>query len=122
MGNGPPYTAVITLSAMAALHWRAIRVRFLNDGIADPMALTSLHTLLDLVEAVVLEAVVSQAKKPEEAKSKRTRFLDQLYAPVAEEAKVLNGSGYKPPPSGFEAPEAVEAGFNAFAGMLGGGG
>lgn len=118
MGYSAPYTAVITLTVMAGHHWRTIRTRLLNNGIPNPMALTSLHAMLDAVEDLVLQAVVSEAKTAEEAQTKRSRFLDSLYAPTTDEAKKLNGDGYKPPPSGFEAPEEVENAFDAFARML----
>lgn len=115
MGHGAPYTAVISLSVMAAHHWRTIRVRLMNNGIGNLMALTSLHAMLDAVEAIILEAVVSDAKTTREAEVKRTRFLDSLYAPETPEAKKLNGAGYKPMPSEFAVPAQVEADFDAFA-------
>lgn len=108
---------------MAGHHWRAIRTRFLNDGIADPMALTSLHAMLDKVEAVVLEAVVTGAGNGKgEAKAAADQFLGSLYTPPPSLAK-LNGVAAvdnDEPPEGFETPAAVEAGFDAFAKMLGG--
>lgn len=115
MGYCAPYTAVITLSVMAGHHWRTIRTRLLNNGIGNLMALPTLHAMLDAVEAIVLEAVVSDCTKADEAQRKRTQFLDSLYAPTTGTAKKLNGSGYKPPPSGFETPQAVEDSFTAFA-------
>ncbi|AKU45240.1 hypothetical protein SEA_TRES_41 [Mycobacterium phage Tres] len=120
MGHGAPYTAVISLSVMAAHHWRTIRTRLLNNGIGNLMQLTSMHALLDAVEAIVLEAIVADAVKPEQAKHKRDQFLDALYAPTTPEAKKLNGDGYKPPPSEFAVPEQVEADFDAFARMVAG--
>lgn len=115
MGHGAPYTAVISLSVMAAHHWRTVRTRLLNNGIGNLMELTSLHSMLDAVEAIILEAVVSDAKTQKEADRKRARFLDALYAPDTAEAKKLNGAGYKPMPSEFAVPKQVEADFDAFA-------
>lgn len=115
MGHGPPYTAVISLSVMAAHHWRTIRTRLLNNGIGNLMELSSLHALIDAVEAIILEAVVQDAKTQAEADTKRNRFLDALYAPDTAEAKKLNGDGYKPAPSEFAVPQQVEDDFNAFA-------
>ncbi|UYL88144.1 hypothetical protein SEA_EVAA_33 [Gordonia phage Evaa] len=43
----------------------------------------------------------------------RKTFLDTLYAPQAADAQTLNGSGYKPTPSGFE-EDSVESSFDAF--------
>lgn len=115
MGYGAPYTAVVSLSVMAAHHWRTVRTRLLNNGIGDLMALASLHAMLDAVEAIILEAVVADATTTKEAKAKRARFLDSIYAPNTDEAKRLNGDGYKPMPSEFAVPKQVEDDFNAFA-------
>lgn len=107
---------------MAGHHWRSIRTRFINDGIADPMALTSLHAMLDKVESVVLEAVASGAdNKPGAAKAAVEKFQRDLYT-VPPELRGLNGGASEATtvPEGFETPEAVEQGFNAFAAMLGG--
>jgi len=105
---------------MAAQHWRSIRVRFMKDGISDPMALSSLGVLLDMVEAVVLESLMAEATKPEDAKAKRAKFMNALYAPTSDTAKKLNGDGYLPPPAGFDAPREVETAFDGFAALLGG--
>lgn len=107
---------------MAGHHWRSVRTRFLNDGIANPMALTSLHAMLDKVESVVLEAVVTGAGNEKgAAKAAHDKFITDLYTTPASLVK-LNGktSLVVEPPEGFETPEAVEQGFNAFAQMLGG--
>lgn len=122
MGHRSPYTAVITLCVMAGYHWRSVRTRFLNDGIADPMALTSMHAMLDKVEAVVLEAVVSNAGNEKGAgKAAHDKFITELYTTPPQMVK-LNGKTtlVVAPPEGFETPEAVEEGFTAFAKMLGG--
>lgn len=117
VGYGPPYTAVVTLSVMAGQHWRTIRTRLLNNGIPDPMALTSLHAMLDAVEDLVVQAMISDCVKAEEARAKRAKFLNALYAPTGETALRLNGDGYKPTPAGFDTPEDVENAFDAFAAM-----
>lgn len=108
---------------MAGHHWRSIRTRFLNDGIADPMALTSIHALLDKVESVVTEAVAHSAEnKPGAAKAAVETFTRELYTVPPELAKLNGGTGLDPDeiPEGFETPAAVEKGFDAFAAMLGG--
>lgn len=117
VGYSAPYTAVITLSVMAGHHWRILRTRLLNNGIPNPMALTSLHAMLDAVEDLVVQAVMSEATTSEEAQTKRSHFLSSLYAPMGQEAAKLNGEGYKPTPAGFETPETVENAFDAFAAM-----
>jgi hypothetical protein len=108
VGHLAPYVAVITLSVLTAHHWRAIRARIINAGIADPLSLTSLHALCDVTETAILENADSEAT---------TKFYDKLYAP--EIGKDLNDAGYKPKPSGFDDDE-VEASFDAFLQATGG--
>lgn len=92
---------------MTAHHWRTIRSRLIQAGIVDPMALPSMHALLDVTESMVLEAA--------ENKRGRERILDQLYSPSIAGAR-LNGSGYKPRPAGFSVAEQ-QAAFDNFARM-----
>ena len=107
---------------MAGHHWRAVRTRFLNDGIANPMELSSLHAMLDKVESVVLEAVVNGAgTKKGEAKAAHDKFIRDLYTVPPGLAKLNGHTETDEVPEGFETPEAVEQGFDAFAKMLGGG-
>ncbi|MBV9921907.1 MAG: hypothetical protein JOY78_13785 [Pseudonocardia sp.] len=108
-GTSRPYSAVITLAVMSAFHWRTIRLKLQNNGILDPMALPSMHRILDATEAAILEAMVSS--KPDEDRQQRQRFLDRLYAPTAE-TNDLNGDGYRPQPAGFE-PDEVETAFDS---------
>jgi hypothetical protein len=102
--HSPPYTAVITLAVLTAFHWRAIRGKLILAGIMDPMALTSMHALLDVTETSITESY-STAED-------RTAFFDKLYAP--EIGRELNDDGYTPKPSGFD-DDDVEASFDAFA-------
>lgn len=118
VGYSAPYTAVVTLSVMAGHHWRLIRTRLLNNGVPRPMELTSLHAMLDAVEDLVLQAVMSDAETADEAQRKRTKFLDSLYTPIGAEAHRLNGDGYRPAPAGFETNEHVEDAFTAFSKAL----
>ncbi|SII08836.1 Uncharacterised protein [Mycobacteroides abscessus subsp. abscessus] len=122
MGHGPPYLAVITLSVMAATHWRAIRTRMRGDGIADPMRqLPHMHALIDEAEKVWLEALHTGSE--EKDKHEREQLLDRLYAPTTDGAETLNGDGYqakRTPPPGFEDPAEVEANFDAVARAFGG--
>lgn len=120
MGHAPPYVAVISLCAVTATHWRLLRAKYHSYGIADPMAaLPSLHALLDDTEQLVLESLT--AADPKRAEQERDQFFDKLYAPDSTEAKELNGERYEAVPAGFEDRKQVEAEFNAFAQMMGGG-
>lgn len=116
MGHSPPYSAVITLSAITATHWRMVRHKLALAGIAEPMRLPSMHWLLDVTESMVLESM--QSNNPDQDRLKRESFLDKLYAPTKETIE-LNGAGYKPIPAAFVNPEDVEAQFDAF--IAGGG-
>lgn len=107
---------MITLCAITAAHWRMVRHKLLLAGIADPMALGSMHALLDVAELMVLESM--QTADPDQDRLRREQFLDKLYAPT-KETIALNGAGYKPVPAEFMDPENIEASFDAF--MPGGG-
>lgn len=112
-GTARPYAAVLGLAVMTAHHWRTIRLKFVLAGIADPMALPTMHILLDVMEKTVLESMVTGKATEDEAE--RRRFLDSLYSPTGENA-AINGATVASgqPPPGFE-PDAVEASFAAFA-------
>ena len=101
---------------MAAHNWRALRQRGFGDGIADLMALTSMHAVLDMMETLGAESAVSGAKKETEAKAALSGYYDKLYKPdLSEIARMVNGTDeelMKPPP-GFE-DDAIEASFDAF--------
>lgn len=114
MGHGPPYVAVITLSAVTAYHWRSLRYRLASNGILDPMMLPTLHALLDFTEAQALEGAGNTGDPKKDARA-RQQFYDKLYAPESIEAKGINGAGYKPTPTGFDDPDDIEASFDAFA-------
>ena len=115
MGHRAPYVAVITLSVLAAHHYRQVRTRLLLAGIADPMGLRNMHMLLDTVESMVLESLSMSGDR--DAEFQRSQFIDRLYSPVNDAG--LNGSGYAGTPAGFE-DDAVEASFDAFAAATGG--
>ena len=109
-GTARPYAAVITLSVITAHHWRAMRLRFYQAGITDPLGLPTMHALLDMSESVILESMVSTDQKKDERD--RKNFIDKLYAPEPTTA-ALNGESYVATPAGFE-DEDVEAAFDAF--------
>ncbi|EHI13129.1 DUF7240 domain-containing protein [Mycolicibacterium thermoresistibile] len=104
---------------MAAYHWRTLRQRMRANGITDPMALPSMHAIIDETEALALEAAGAGTDDPDRARRERQELLDKLYAPAPEGAEDLNGEQYQPPPAGFEDPAEVEASFDAFSRALG---
>jgi hypothetical protein len=113
-GTSRPYTAVITLAAITAHHWRTVRNHLITHGVSDPMGLPSLHALLDVTESMVIDSI--QEAKPEATKRKRQEFYDRLYAPEklpTRTAKPLPTAR----PDGFD-DEEVEASFDSFARMI----
>ena len=106
-GTARPYVAVVTLSVMTGHHWRTLRQKLLAAGVTDPLAIPSLHALLDHTEAVVAEAL----SQGQDARSELDSFNRSLYGPTAEALR-LNGPDYVPP--GFS-DEDIEASFDAFA-------
>lgn len=97
---------------MAAHNWRAVRSKLRAAGVADPMALPSMHHVLDVIEELGVEAAASEGKTEAAIRSKIASFYDKLYAPDPT-AVTINGDGWQPVPSGFEDDE-VEASFDAF--------
>ena len=95
---------------MAAHNWRALRVRMGEKGIGDPMALPSMHVVLDYTEQMGLEAAASDAKTQIEARTKISAYFDKLYKPDPTTIKV---NGQLEPPPGWSDDE-VEASFDAF--------
>ncbi|AER47685.1 DUF7240 domain-containing protein [Mycolicibacterium goodii] len=118
-GTARPYIAVMTLSLVAATHWRPLRTRLRSAGIADPMRdLPSMHDVLDEAEKLWLESLhTGDAGKD---KHETEKLFDQLYAPDSAAAKRVNAKGYKGSvrPAGFSKKE-VAADFKAAARMLG---
>lgn len=106
-----PYLAVSSLAGVTGRHWFAIRARIIGYGIADPMGLPSMHTLLDVTEAMIVESI--NAGDPKKAKRELTSFYDKLYAPERTDTRSINGSGYKPKPAGFDDDDT----FDSFAGF-----
>jgi hypothetical protein len=120
-GTERPYTAVVTLSVMAAHHWRTLRM---ECGTERPMeSYPNMHVLLDKIEKIILEAMVSD--KPKEDIARRKSFLNSIYKPdVAKATKALNEmtprerrlarkAALAEAPAGFE-DTSVEASFDAF--------
>ncbi len=111
-GTSRPYIAVITLAVLTAHHWRTLRLKLVTSGIYAPMALPTMHMILDTTESSILEALTVEGGK--EGEMKRRLFLDKLYAPIidptVDAAAVI--------PDGFSADE-VEDSFDAFAAAAG---
>ncbi|QFG11182.1 hypothetical protein PBI_CLOVERMINNIE_35 [Gordonia phage CloverMinnie] len=100
---------MITLAAITATHWRTLRAKHAMAGLPRPLEqLNSLHALLDLTEAAVMESMSGD----KDADKNRRAFLDKLYAP--EKGVRLEGTGHKPAPAGFD-EDAMEAAFDAFS-------
>lgn len=108
-GTARPYRAVISLSLMAAKNWRAIRYRLLDKGITDPMALPSIHPILDLTEQAVLESI--QSDNADADKMERQQLTDLLYRPDPPRIPGPRGKAPPPAPDGFDDAET----FNSFA-------
>lgn len=106
-GTARPYVAVVSLAVMCGHHWRTIRQKLLAAGIADPMALPSMHVLLDYTESMAVEALASG----EDGRREVDSLYRRLYGPTPE-ALSLNGDDYVP--QGFS-PEEMEASFDAFS-------
>lgn len=109
-GTARSYNAVIILSFMAAKNWRAIRYRLLDKGITDPMAIPSIHPILDETEQAVLESYSSD--NPDRDKTDRDQFQTLLYKPDPR----APGGGSAAGAVLFDAKES-SASFNSLAGL-----
>jgi len=103
-GTARPYLAVVTLAVMTAHHWRTIRTKLVQAGVADVMRLPTAHILLDTTEAAVLEAMSGER----DSELQRKAFIDKLYSPLSDPGAPAG------PPRGFTA-EDTEDSFDAFA-------
>lgn len=110
-GTARPYTAVAVLALQSAYMWRAVRLKLLTAGIADPMGLPSMHVVLDVTEKLIVESMDEE---------QLTGFFDRLYGPPR--APVTVGKGRKrkkvPPPPGFS-PEEMAASWRAWTSAQG---
>lgn len=108
-GTARPYTAVVSLAVMCAYHWRTIRQKLLMAGVLDPMNLPSMHALLDVAEAMAVDA----ASNDDDPRTAVNGVYRRLYS-VTPDLVALNGEDYRPAPPGFD-PDEVEDAFDAFA-------
>jgi hypothetical protein len=99
---------------MTAQHWRTLRLKLIQSGVSNPMALPTAHILLDMTEALILESMVSD--DPKEDQRQRDRFISTLYKPEVVKREGLPDGWVEPPP-GFDDDEANEAAFDAAAAM-----
>lgn len=106
VGTARSWRAVVVLCGITGQYWRTVRAHLITHGVTDPMGLPSLHALLDVTEAMVLENI---GGKPAEAKAARQRFTDQVYRP---ETVTVGGAAQAPP--GFSDAD-TEAAFDAFS-------
>lgn len=118
-GTARPYTAVINLVVITAFHWRSMRAKLAQTGIADPLrTMTSMHALLDFTEQITLESL-AKSGEGQNAQEKSQRAVDDfmftLYAP---DPNALDEDGRVPVPAGFD-QDAMESNFDAFMQMGG---
>lgn len=111
-GTARPYVAVISLCVMTAHHWRTIRGKLLDSGIADPLTqIPTLHPLLDRTEALLAES----AANGEHGEQELHTLYRNLYGPTPAAARLNDDDSATPAiPAGFD-PEDVEDAFDAFA-------
>lgn len=116
-GTSRPYVAVGTLAVITGHHWRVVRSRLSENGIADPLTeFGSLHALLDVTERIVLESLSHSGEGKDahiQAKRNMDDFLDKLYAPEFDKTAAINDSAYRPVPAGFD-EDSMEDGFDSF--------
>lgn len=118
-GTARPYVAVVTLSLHAGYNWRNIRQKLITSGVANPMKLSSLHALLDVVEDIVVDSVFRAAERekddapPSAGETAVKRFYDEIYVPDPEEYGDEELDDVMPIPTGFDDPAAIEASFDA---------
>jgi hypothetical protein len=117
-GTARPYPAVITLSLFTGHNWRNIRAKLVDAGIANPMTLPSLHSVLDITEDIVVDSLFRSGDKregpPSEGERKVRQFYDAIYAPEAPDTDDVDSEEFSRVPAGFEDPADVEADFDAF--------
>jgi hypothetical protein len=117
-GTARPYTAVVTLSLFTGHHWRNIRCRLADAGIPNPLALPSLHSILDITEDIVVDSLYRSGQKddgpPSPGELKVRQFYDAIYAPEPKDDDDDTATADRAVPAGFENPEDVESDFDAF--------
>lgn len=116
-GTARPYIAVINLVVITAHHWRSMRAKLAQNGIADPMhTMQSMHALLDFTEQTTLESLAKSGEGQnahEQAKRAIESFMFKLYAP---DPDTRAEDGRVPIPAGFD-ESAMEGNFDAFMKM-----
>lgn len=119
-GTARPYIAVINLVVITAYHWRSMRAKLAQTGIADPLrTMTSMHALLDYTEQITLESLAKSGEGKnayEQSKRAVDNFMFKLYAP--DPNMPTDPDGRVPVPAGFD-EDAMEGNFDAFMRMGG---
>jgi hypothetical protein len=103
---------------MTAFNWRTLRPHLLNAGVPDPMALPSMHSLLDVMEQLILESKANSAKDSAEAKRSIEQFYDALYKP---DRTLPDAGEYKGVKAAPFTEEESAASFATFLSATGGG-
>lgn len=116
-GTARPYLAVVRLAVTGAFNWRMMRLTIGKAG-HDPMALPSMHAVLDWVEDIVLESMVSDDHKADQAR--RDKFTDDLYRPEHPVKGKRGAKGKRTPPPGFSPEEVAAASKQAAAALRAG--
>ena len=111
-GTPRPYIAVLSLALESARHWRALRFKIQTCGIADPMRLPSLHSVLDHMEQLALESFDHDDK----GRAERDQWIGRLYRPDPPMPGAKAAAKELPPPvpAGFS-PEETRQSFAALA-------
>lgn len=116
-GTARPYIAVINLVVITAYHWRSMRAKLAQNGIADPMrTMRTMHSLLDFTEQTTLESLAKSGEGQnayEQSKRAVDAFMFKLYSPDPNER---DEDGRVPVPAGFD-EDAMESNFDAFMQM-----
>ena len=115
-GTARPHAAVITLSLYTGHNWRMVRHKLLLAGIDQPMALPSLHAVLDVTEEIIVEALAHTNSEregpPTEGERAVKKFYDSIYRPDPDDFGDFEDRPIVP--SGFEDPDMIEDNFDAF--------
>lgn len=118
-GTARPYAAVTTLALFSGHNWRTVRHKLTLAGITNPMGLPSMHTLLDVTEQIVVEALYRSGEEregtPTKGELKVRNFYNSIYIPDVDDDEDVMLDDTPFIPAGFEDPDEMEADFDAFA-------
>lgn len=98
LGTSRPFRAVVGLAASAAVNWRMVRARLALGGVTDPLsAFPTLHTLLDVMESMLVEnaderqrnEVYTSLYRPEPGQTFDTSDTDDAFDAFADATRGL---------------------------------